>query len=112
MVMPSRIKHSLQISDKPNPLIMIDFTMKKNHLDGTAFEMICMGNGMLSMGNKNPLNINVGRKRPTNETNIATVCVFAIDEINMPRDKEVMMNNIPTASNKIMLPFNGTFNTK
>ena len=59
----------------------------------------------------NPLNITVGRKRATNEINIAVCCDSAPDEINRPSDKETRVNKILSNPSNKMLPLIGTIDS-
>ena len=75
-------------------------------------ERICSGIGILSIGNINPLNISVGINNPTNVPNIAAVCVFAVDETNIPNDRDVMINKRLSDKSKNKFPLIGTSSTK
>ena len=73
--------------------------------------MICNGTGIFSIGNKKPLNNSVGKNKLIMEVNMAVCCVFALLEINMPKESEVMVNKILSAINNHKLPTIGTSST-
>ena len=56
---------------------------------------------MFSIGNIKPLSIIVGRNIPVSEINIAVCCESVADEISKPKDKQVMVNKILSALNKV-----------
>src|SRR5688500_12228179 len=97
IVIPQRINVSFQMKAKPDPLIITDFTIWKNHFAGTALDTICNGNGMFSIGNIEPLSITVGRNMPVSEMNIAVCCELVTEEISNPNERHVMINSTPSA---------------
>src|SRR5690606_34990579 len=112
IAIPSRTSVSIHTAEKPSPLIMIDLTIRKYHRAGTILEISCSTFGMFSMGNINPLKSNVGSSMPSNEMSIAACCVLTRTEMNKPREREVMMNNVLSRNNSGTLPRIGNLRTK
>ena len=76
------------------------------------FETTCNGIGIFSMGNINPLNINVGNIVAIKEISIACCCVFTKMEIKIPINKFVKIKIVLTNNSKIRLPLIGKSSKK
>ena len=111
-IIQAKMSVSFQITCKPTPLIITDFTMIKYHLAGTMFETVRIGNGIFSTGNIKPLNMIVGKNMPINEINMAACCDAALDDISRPKDNETNVNKILSNINNTKLPLIGTSSTK
>ena len=70
--------------------------------------MNCSGKGMLAMGNRKPLSMNVGRIVIMTVRNIASICVFDTVEIRSPKLRETKMYSVACAESRSRLPRNGT----
>ena len=75
------------------------------------FEISCNGHGMLSIGNRNPLNNKVGKNKLNSDVNMADCWVEEALEINMPVASAVIVNKMLSTSSKARLPFIGTRST-
>src|SRR5665213_2448129 len=73
--------------------------------------MICKCKGMFSTGNKNPLNKSEGRNKLIMDVNWAVCWVLAELEINIPSEREVIVNRMLSPTNKNKLPRTGTSRT-
>ena len=111
-VIPTIIRVSFQIIEKPAPLSIIAFMMMINHLAGMMLLMICNGNGILEMGKINPDNKITGNIRPNNEIIMAVCCELDTVEIKIPRLNAQTMNKILSAASKSKLPSMGILKTK
>ena len=81
--------------------------MMINHLAGIILLIICNGKGILEIGKIKPDSKITGSINPINEIIIAVCCVAEIVEINIPKAKDVMMNNTLSKPSKNKLPWTG-----
>ncbi len=75
-------------------------------------ETTCIGIGMFSMGNMNPLSMTVGKNMPINDINMADCWDAVEDEMSKPRESATSINNMlsPTSTGRLQLM--GTSSTK
>ena len=111
-VIPTIIKVSFQIIEKPAPLSIIAFMMMMYHFAGIILLMTCNGKGILEIGKINPDNKITGNIRPNNEIIMAVCCESDTVEIKIPRLKAQMINKILSAASKSKLPSMGISKTK
>ncbi len=69
---------------------------------------ICNNSGMFSMGNINPDRIIVGSINAIIDINIATIWLFAMVEIKIPRHNAISIKRMVSSISKIKLPVMGT----
>ena len=87
------INVSFQIRSNPVPFSMMDLMMIIYHLAGMIFEIHCRITGIFSIGKINPDNRMVGRINAIRDIIRATCWEEVTEDIKMPRDSTVMMNN-------------------
>ena len=96
----------------PTPFSIMPFIMMINHFAGMILLMICNGNGMLDIGKIKPESKITGSINPIKEIIIAVCWVAEMVEINIPKAKALMINNILSKANKNKLPCTGILKIK
>jgi hypothetical protein len=111
-VNPTRMSVSFQRNKIVEPLSIMPFMMIINQREGMIILKYCKGSGIFSIGNIKPESRIVGNIKTNIESIIAICCVWLTVEINIPKDKDMKINNIVSRSRKIRLPCTGIPSTK